>query len=42
MDLTELAAEVEDKAGDGQALAPPPARRLGELVLPPEMTLTNC
>ncbi|MGD0539669.1 MAG: AAA family ATPase [Verrucomicrobiota bacterium] len=36
MDLTELAAEVEDKAGDGQALAPPPARRLGELVLPPD------
>lgn len=33
IDLKELAAEVEDKASDGQALAPPPARRLGELVL---------
>jgi RecA-family ATPase len=33
IDLKQLAAEVEEKTGDGQALAPPPARRLGELVL---------
>src|ERR1035438_2681422 len=36
IDLEQLATEVEEKAGDGVALAPPPARGLGELVLPPE------
>lgn len=33
IDLKELAGAVEDKPGEGQALAPPQARRLGELVL---------
>jgi hypothetical protein len=36
MDLKELTAAVGDKLEEEQALAPPPARRLGELVLPPE------